>query len=264
MSQLNSEFTFDTFVAEKDNQLAYEAALTVAKSPGQIYNPLFIYGHLGVGKTHLMQAIAHSISIHHPELKLLYIDSQEFENSLIDAIHNENNFSVESFRAEYCCLDVLLIDSFSFLTGNESAIDEFFYIFDALYHAQKQLVISLDFLPYPIESIDPRFLSYFRLGRFVGLDSPGYEDRIKIVQNQAEAANLPLSDEVIQYIASNITCAHLLSFAISHFNLYCAVRKTSEITLDIAEKELSTLISAAEAQASRFYSLWRDEENENE
>ena len=204
-ANLNPKYTFDTFVVGSNNNLAHAAALAVAESPGEIYNPLFIYGGVGLGKTHLMHAIAHFILKNNPSAKILYVSSETFTNELIDAIRNKNNITTTEFREKYRNNDVLLIDDIQFIIGKESTQEEFFHTFNTLYESKKQIIISSDKPPKEIETLEERLRSRFEWGLTVDIQSPDYETRMAIIKNKAIRMGVELPEEVLIYVAENIT-----------------------------------------------------------
>ena len=203
-ANLNPRYTFDTFVVGKNNNLAHAASLAVAESPGEIYNPLFIYGGVGLGKTHLMHSVAHFILKNNPSAKILYVTSEKFTNELIDAIRNKNNVSTTEFREKYRNNDVLLIDDIQFIIGKESTQEEFFHTFNALYEAKKQIIISSDRPPREIETLEDRLRSRFEWGLTVDIQPPDYETRMAILRKKEELEGYNIDNEIIKYIATNV------------------------------------------------------------
>ena len=245
-ANLNPRYTFDTFVVGKNNNLAHAASLAVAESPGEIYNPLFIYGGVGLGKTHLMHSVAHFILKNNPSAKILYVTSEKFTNELIDAIRNKNNVSTTEFREKYRNNDVLLIDDIQFIIGKESTQEEFFHTFNALYEAKKQIIISSDRPPREIETLEDRLRSRFEWGLLADIQSPDYETRIAILRKKQELDGYSVSDDVIEYIASNIKSnIRELEGALNKIIAYANLEKR-EINIDLAEQVLRDIISPNE------------------
>ena len=203
-ANLNPRYTFDTFVVGNNNKMAHAASLAVAESPGEAYNPLFIYGGVGLGKTHLMHSIAHFVLQKNPNAKVLYVTSEYFTNELIDSIRNGNNTTMSKFREKYRNIDVLLIDDIQFIIGKESTQEEFFHTFNALHGAKKQIVISSDKPPKDMEILEDRLRSRFEWGLIVDISSPDYETRMAILRKKEELDGYKIDDEVIEYIAKNV------------------------------------------------------------
>lgn len=202
---LNPRYTFDTFVVGNNNNLAHAASLAVAEAPAQIYNPLFIYGGPGLGKTHLMHSIAHFVLEQDPNMKVLYVTSEIFTNELIEAIRNRNdNNSIAQFRNKYRNIDVLLIDDIQFIIGKESTQEEFFHTFNTLYEAKKQIIISSDKPPKDIETLEERLRSRFEWGLTVDVQAPDYETRVAILKKRQELDHLCIDYDVIKYIATHV------------------------------------------------------------
>ena len=208
---LNPKYTFDTFVVGGNNSFAHAVSVAVAESPGQVYNPLFLYGGVGLGKTHLMHSIAHFILDQNPKKKILYVTSETFTNELIESLKNGkssgNESSMTKFREKYRNIDVLLIDDIQFIIGKESTQEEFFHTFNHLHTSGKQIIISSDRPPRDIETLEARLRSRFEMGMLADISSPDYETRMAILQkkielDKLEKYNIPL--DVIQYIATNI------------------------------------------------------------
>lgn len=242
-ANLNPKYTFDTFVVGSNNNLAHAAALAVAESPGEIYNPLFIYGGVGLGKTHLMHAIAHFILKNNPKSKILYVSSETFTNELIDAIRNKNNITTTEFREKYRNNDVLLIDDIQFIIGKESTQEEFFHTFNTLYESKKQIIISSDKPPKEIETLEERLRSRFEWGLTVDIQSPDYETRMAILRKKEEMEGYNIDNEVIKYIATNIKSnIRELEGALTKIVAFSKLNRKKEIDIHLAEEALKDLI----------------------
>lgn len=242
-ANLNPKYIFDTFVVGANNNLAHAASLAVAESPGEIYNPLFIYGGVGLGKTHLMHSIGHFVLKNNPKAKVLYVTSEKFTNELIDAIRNKNNVSPTEFREKYRNNDVLLIDDIQFIIGKESTQEEFFHTFNSLYEAKKQIIISSDKPPKEIETLEERLRSRFEWGLTVDIQSPNYETRMAILRKKEEMEGYNIDNEVIKYIATNIKSnIRELEGALTKIVALSRL-DNKEITVELAEEALKDIIS---------------------
>ncbi len=239
MGNLNPRYTFDTFVVGPTNKMAHAVSVAVAESPGQTYNPLFLYGGAGLGKTHLMHSIAHHIMRQQPHLKVLYVTSEKFTNELIDSLkHDKNN----EFRNKYRNIDVLLIDDIQFIIGKESTQEEFFHTFNELYDAKKQIVISSDKHPKEISTLEERLRSRFEWGITVDIQPPNYETKMAILNRRAELDHLDIDSEVMEYVANNINSnIRELEGALNKICVFSNL-ENRPITLELAEKALKDTI----------------------
>lgn len=242
-NNINPRYTFDTFVVGNNNKMAHAACLAVAEAPAEMYNPLFIYGGVGLGKTHLMHSIANFVLDKNPDAKVLYVTSEKFTTELIDAIRNKNNISTTEFREKYRNNDILLIDDIQFIIGKESTQEEFFHTFNALHEAKKQIIISSDKPPKDIETLEERLRSRFEWGLTVDLQSPDYETRMAILRKKNELEGYNINNEAIEYIANNIKSnIRELEGALNKLVAFSTLEK-KEITIELAEEALKDLIS---------------------
>lgn len=245
-SNLNPKYTFDTFVVGSNNRFAHAASLSVAESPGDHFNPLFLYGGVGLGKTHLMHSIAHYILDKNPSMKVLYVSSEDFTNELIRAIKNSSPAARQKFRDKYRNIDVLLIDDIQFIIGKESTQEEFFHTFNALHGAKKQIIISSDRPPKEMVTLEARLMSRFEWGIIADISSPDYETRMAILKKKEEMDGFRIKDEVIEYIATNIKSnIRELEGALNTLMAVSRLEKksTHEIDVPMAEEALKNLIS---------------------
>ena len=241
-SNLNPNYTFETFVVGNNNRFAQSASLAVAESPGEAYNPLYIYGGPGLGKTHLMHSIGHFILERNPNAKVLYVTSEEFTNEVIDSIRNGNASAMTKLRDIYRTIDVLMVDDVQFIIGKESTQEEFFHTFNALHSAGKQIILTSDKPPKDMETLEDRIRSRFEWGLMADIGTPDYETRMAILRRNVEADNMNLSDDILNYIATNIKSnIRELEGALNKLLAYSNLVKT-EITMDIAMKELQNII----------------------
>ncbi len=242
LSFLNPRYTFDTFVVGANNNLAHAASLAVAESPAEIYNPLFIYGGVGLGKTHLMHSIAHYILEQNENSKVMYVTSEKFTNELIESIRNVNTTPTE-FREKYRNIDVLLIDDIQFIIGKESTQEEFFHTFNTLHESKKQIIISSDKPPKDILTLEERLRSRFEWGLTVDIQSPDYETRMAILKKKEELDGLQIDNEVMKYIATNVKSnIRELEGALTKIVALSRLKK-QEVNVTLAEEALKDLIS---------------------
>ncbi len=238
--QLNPKYTFSTFVVGNNNKLAHAAAVAVAESPAEAYNPLFLYGGVGLGKTHLMHSIAHHILENDSTKKVLYVTSEKFTNELIDSIKHDKN---QEFRSKYRDIDVLLIDDIQFIVGKESTQEEFFHTFNTLHEAKKQIIISSDRPPKDMSTLEDRLRSRFEWGLTADIQAPDYETRMAILRNRSELDHLNIDDEIMIYVATNIKSnIRELEGALNKICAFANLEKR-EIDLNLAEEALKDLIT---------------------
>lgn len=241
-SNLNLKYTFDTFVIGDNNRHAHAACVAVAEEPSSAYNPLFLYGGAGLGKTHLMQAIAYHIITHNPNLKVLYVSSETFTNEVIEAIRNNKN---DELRAKYRNLDVLLIDDIQFVIGKDSTQTEFFNTFNDLYNSNKQIIISSDKPPKEIETLEERMRTRLEWGVPVDIHAPDYETRMAILKKKSEMDHITIPDDILDYIAQNVVSnIRELEGALNKISVYVRLENHKEkLTVEKAEDILKDLIS---------------------
>ncbi len=236
---LNPKYTFDTFVVGSCNQFAHAAALAVVDMPSKTYNPLYIYGGVGLGKTHLMHAIGHAIKVINNNLRLTYISSEKFMNELINAIRYDKTIT---FREKYRNIDVLLMDDIQFLAGKERTQEEFFHTFNALYDAQKQIVISSDCPPREIPTLEERLHSRFEWGLIADIQPPDLETKVAILKRKAEIEKIDLPDNVALFIASKIKSnIRELEGSLVRLVAYASLKGLS-IGIDLAQEVLKNII----------------------
>jgi len=237
---LNPKNTFEDFVVGPSNRFAHAASLAVSESPAKSYNPLFIYGGVGLGKTHLMQAIAHHATTHHPRLKALYIASEKFTNQLINAIQTR---ATNQFRQMYRTVDVLLIDDIQFIAGKEATQEEFFHTFNTLYDDHKQIVISSDRSPKDIPGLEERLVSRFGWGLVTDIQAPDLETRIAILRKKAAKETITVPDDVTFFIADKIrTNIRELEGALIRVVAYCKL-VGKEVDLPLVKEVLKDMVS---------------------
>jgi chromosomal replication initiator protein len=247
-TQLSERYTFDHFVIGKSNELAAAAAHAVAQAPGRVYNPLFLYGDTGLGKTHLMQAVAHDVLARHPDTRLTFIGTEQFTNEMIGSIQTR---TTQDFRRRYRETDLLLVDDVHFLKGKEATQEEFFHTFNALYEAGRQIILTSDRPPSEIPGLEARLVSRFQWGMVADIELPDLEHRIAILRNKALLDHLELTipEDVIRFIAEHVrSSVRELEGSIIKLLAYASL-KHREITVDVAREALRDKLRPGEASA---------------
>lgn len=241
-SNLNPKYKFDTFVVGSNNKFAHSASLAVAESPGNAYNPLYLYGGAGLGKTHLMHSIGHFILEQNPNTKVLYVTSEEFTNEVIESIRSGNAAAMTKLREKYRTVDVLMVDDVQFIIGKESTQEEFFHTFNVLHSAGKQIILSSDKPPKEMETLEERFRSRFEWGLIADIQPPDYETRVAILRKNAEIYKRQIDEDIIDYIATNIK-SNIRELE-GAFNKIIAFARSNKVdlTLSSAEEALKDVI----------------------
>ncbi len=242
-SNINPKYTFDNFVVGNNNKFAHAASLAVAETPGKVYNPLFLHGGVGLGKTHLMHSIANYILNETSDLKILYVTSEYFTNELIETLRAGDRYGMTQFREKYRNIDVLLIDDVQFLIGKESTQEEFFHTFNTLHNADKQIIISSDRPPKDIETLEERLRTRFECGLIADISSPDFETRVAILRKKEEMERHHIDDEIINYIATNVKSnIRELEGAYNRLIALSTLEKR-EINMILAEEAIRDIIS---------------------
>ena len=240
-SALNPKYTFDNFIVGKNNNLAQAASLAVAETPAHKYNPLFIYGGSGLGKTHLIQAIGNFYLTNNPGKRVLYTTSEKFTYELVNAIREKTN---QDFRNKHRTVDLLLMDDVQFLATKELAQEEFFHTFNALYEAGKQIVLTSDRLPSETPHLADRLKTRFQMGLLADIQPPDYETRLAILKSKIEDEYFTFDEEIVEYVANNITSnVRDLEGALKRILAYAGIERTNTISMELAQKALKEILS---------------------
>jgi chromosomal replication initiator protein len=259
----NQRYTFETFVMGASNRFAHAAALAVAEAPGTAYNPLFIYGGVGLGKTHLLQAIGHYVRTHYPHLRVKYVSTEQLVNDFIESVRQQGR--MEGFRHRYRTNDVLLVDDIQFLINKKESQDEFFHMFNTLHEAGKQIVLSSDRPPKDLRPLEDRLVTRFEMGLITDIQPPEIETRIAILRKKVEAGGVPVSDEVLSFIADRISSnIRELEGALIRVIAYSSLTR-HPIDLELAQSVLKDIfperslrpisISLIQQEVCKFYNL---------
>ncbi len=244
---LNSKYTFSSFVVGNNNDVAYVASLAVAERPAKTYNPLFLYGGSGLGKTHLMQAIGNYYRENYPKKKVLYTTSEKFTYELVTAIREKTN---QAFRNKYRKVDLLLIDDVQFFANKELAQEEFFHTFNALYEKDKQIVLTSDRLPSEIPQLEERLVTRFNMGLVADVQPPDYETRMAILKNKIESEYLSVDDEIVEFIADSVKSnVRDLEGAVKRILVYAGIKRTNEISMELATVALRDILASQPKRA---------------
>lgn len=244
-SNLNHKYTFDTFVVGSNNRLAQASALAVSDKPGEIYNPLFIYGGVGLGKTHLMHAIGNYIIEQNPNKTILYVTSEQFTNEIVESLRLGKNSpeAIRNFRDKYRNIDVLMIDDIQFIIGKNQTQEEFFHTFNQLYEQKKQIIITSDKPPKDMDVLEERFKSRFSWGLTVDIQFPDFETRMAILQKKMEAFNYNINNEVLEYIANNVVSnIRELEGSLNKVIALSTLEK-KDINIELAKEALKDIVS---------------------
>lgn len=261
--EFNKRYTFDSFVMGSSNRFAHAAALAVAEAPGSAYNPLFIYGGVGLGKTHLLQAVGHYVRAHYPHLKVTYVSTEQLVNDFIESLHQKGR--MEGFRQRYRTNGVLLVDDVQFLIGKKESQDEFFHMFNTLYEAGKQIVLSSDRPPKDLKPLEERLVSRFEMGLITDIQPPELETRIAILRKKVEAGGVPVPDEVLSFMADRISSnIRELEGALIRVIAYSSLTRHA-IDLELAEGVLKDIfperslrpisVATIQQEVCRYYSI---------
>lgn len=252
---LNPDYTFESFVVGKNNRMAHQVSVAVAEDPGKTWNPLYIYGGPGLGKTHLMHSIGHFILKKDPTKKVIYVTSEEFTNDVIESLRSGSNSvaSMSKLRDKYRTVDVLMIDDIQSIIGRESTQEEFFNTFNTLHAAGKQIIISSDKNFKEFKTLDERYISRFAWGMVVDITPPDYETRSAILRNNAEKLNIKISEEIIDYIASNVKSnVRELEGALNKINGFSKLYNNKEPDLEFAKEALKDYIYISDSNMITF------------
>ncbi len=265
IGSLNAQYTFETFVIGQNNELAHAASTAVAKNPGAQYNPLFIYGGVGLGKTHLMHAVGHKLLATNPSLKILYVTSEKFTNDYIASISTKK---IDEFKRMYRNVDMLLIDDIQFIAGKEQTQEEFFHTFNELRDKGKQIILTADRLPKDIPAIEQRLVSRFEWGMVADISAPNLETRMAILQTKLNKKGVVVEDEIVAFIAENVVNnIRELEGALNKLLVYQQI-ENKPLTLDQAKNILASIVNAKKKavtltkiaeSVARFYSITMDD-----